>query len=326
MHYFITGGSGFIGSALVKRLLGDGHKVTVYDNNARGNVSRLPLDNPNLIFIEGDIRDVVKVIESSKDSTSFIHMAAINGTDNFYKHPELVLDVGIRGMLSAVEACRANGIKELVLASSSEVYQSPAIIPTPENVPLIIPDIENPRYSYGGSKIASELILQTYGRTGFDRAFTFRPHNVYGPDMGWKHVLPQFILRATELQKSVPQGVIPFKIHGDGTQTRSFIYIDDFIDALVLLLNLGKHLETYHIGTIDEVTIKDVAEKIGDFFGRKIKIEPGDKILGETSRRCPDIAKIKNMGFSPKVGLDEGLGKTIDWYINNQPLQSDGIR
>jgi len=326
MHYFITGGSGFIGSALVKRLLGDSHKVTVYDNNARGNVARLPLDNPNLIFIGGDIRDVPKVIESSKDSTSFIHMAAINGTDNFYKHPELVLDVGIRGMLSAVEACRANGIKELVLASSSEVYQSPVIIPTPENVPLIIPDIENPRYSYGGSKIASELILQTYGRTGFDRAFTFRPHNVYGPDMGWKHVLPQFILRATELQKSVPQGVIPFRIHGDGTQTRSFIYIDDFIDALVLLLQSGKHLETYHIGTIDEVTIKDVAERIGVFFGRKIKIEPGDKILGETSRRCPDIAKIKKLGFAPKISFDEGLEKTIGWYINNQPLQSDGIR
>jgi dTDP-glucose 4,6-dehydratase/UDP-glucose 4-epimerase len=326
MHYFITGGSGFIGSALVKRLLRDGNKVTVYDNNARGNVARLPLDNSNLIFIEGDIRDVVKVIESSKDSTSFIHMAAINGTDNFYKHPELVLDVGIRGMLSAVEACRANGIKELVLASSSEVYQSAAIIPTPENVPLIIPDIENPRYSYGGSKIASELILQTYGRTGFDRAFTFRPHNVYGPDMGWKHVLPQFILRASELQKSVPQGVIPFKIHGDGTQTRSFIYIDDFIDALVLLLKSGNHLETYHIGTVDEVTIKDVAEKIGDFFGRKIKIEAGDTVLGETSRRCPDITKIKGMGFSPKVGLDEGLRKTIGWYMNNQPLQSDGIR
>lgn len=326
MHYFITGGSGFIGSALVKRLLGDGNKVTVYDNNARGNVARLPLDNSNLIFIEGDIRDVAKVIESSKDSTSFIHMAAINGTDNFYRHPELVLDVGIRGMLSAVEACRANGIKELVLASSSEVYQSPTIVPTPENVPLIIPDIENPRYSYGGSKIASELILQTYGRTVFDRVFTFRPHNVYGPDMGWKHVLPQFIIRATELQKTFLQGVIPFKIHGDGTQTRSFIYIDDFIDALVLLLKSGKHLETYHIGTVDEVTIKDVAEKIGDFFGRAIKIEPGDPVLGETVRRCPDITKIESMGFAPKVSLDEGLGKTIGWYRNNLPLQSDGIR
>ena len=139
-------------------------------------------------------------------------------------------------------------------------------------------------------------------------------------------MLPQFILRATELQKSVPQGVIPFRIHGDGTQTRSFIYIDDFIDALVLLLQSGKHLETYHIGTIDEVTIKDVAERIGVFFGRKIKIEPGDKILGETSRRCPDIAKIKKLGFAPKISFDEGLGKTIGWYINNQPLQSDGIR
>ena len=326
MHYFITGGSGFIGSALVKRLLKDGNKVTVYDNNARGNVARLPLNDLNLIFIEGDVRDVDKVIKSCKDATSFVHMAAINGTDNFYKHPELVLDVGIRGMLSAVEACRANGIKELVLASSSEVYQSPTIIPTPENVPLIIPDIENPRYSYGGSKIASELILQIYGRSGFDRAFTFRPHNVYGPDMGWKHVLPQFIQRAAELHKSIPQGVIPFEMYGDGTQTRSFIYIDDFIDALVLLLRSGKHLETYHIGTVDEITIKDVAQKISNFFGRNIKIEPGDKILGETARRCPDITKIQGIGFAPKINLDAGLEKTISWYINNHQSQSDEIR
>jgi nucleoside-diphosphate-sugar epimerase len=326
MHYFITGGSGFIGSALVKRLLKEGNKVTVYDNNARGNVARLPLNDLNLIFIEGDVRDVDKVIKSCKGTTSFIHMAAINGTDNFYKHPELVLDVGIRGMLSAVEACRANGIKELVLASSSEVYQSPPIIPTPENVPLIIPDIENPRYSYGGSKIASELILQTYGRSGFDRVCTFRPHNVYGPDMGWKHVLPQFIQRAAELHKSIPQGAIPFKIYGGGAQTRSFIYIDDFIDALVLLLRSGKHLETYHIGTLDEVTIRDVAERIGRFFGRTLKIEAGDKIWGETARRCPDITKIQGIGFNPKISLDSGLEKTIDWYVDNYPSQSDDIR
>ena len=326
MHYFITGGTGFIGSALVKRLLKDGNKVTVYDNNARGNITRLPLSESNLIFIEGDIRDVDKVIKSSKGATSFIHMAAINGTDNFYSHPELVLDVGIRGMLTAIESCRANGIKEIVLASSSEVYQTPAIIPTPENVPLVIPDIKNARYSYGGSKIISELILQTYGKSGFDRAFTFRPHNVYGPDMGWKHVLPQFILRAFELQKSIPQGIIPFKIHGDGTQTRSFIYIDDFIEALVVLLKSGKHLETYHIGTIDEVAIKDVAHKIGDFFRRIIKIEPGQNIPGETVRRCPDITKIKEMGFDPLVSLDEGLEKTISWYINNEPLHLEGIR
>jgi nucleoside-diphosphate-sugar epimerase len=122
------------------------------------------------------------------------------------------------------------------------------------------------------------------------------------------------------------QGVIPFKIQGDGTQTRSFIYIDDFIDALVLLLESGKHLETYHIGTVDEVTIKDVAEKIGAYFGRSIKVEPGDPVIGETLRRCPDITKIKSMGFSPKVSFDEGLKKTIDWYMNNQSLQLNGLR
>ena len=326
MHYFVTGGSGFIGSALVKRLLKENNRVTVYDNNARGNINRLPVDNKNLVFIEGDIRDIKNLIRSSKEATSFIHMAAINGTDNFYNHPELVLDVGIRGMLAAIDACRENGIKEFVLASSSEVYQTPIIIPTPENVPLVIPDIKNPRYSYGGSKIISELILQNYGKSGFNRVLTFRPHNVYGPDMGWKHVLPQLIMRALELKRTIKNETIPLKIHGDGTQTRSFIYIDDFIEALIMLLKNGQNFETYHIGTNHEIAIKDLAYMIGDHLGIKIKLETSKNLLGETIRRCPDINKIRQIGFVPKVLLDEGLKRTICWYKKNEKNFSEGIR
>ena len=95
-------------------------------------------------------------------------------------------------MISVLDACRHHGIRELVLASSSEVYQTPPGIPTPENVPLSVPDPLNPRYSYGGGKIICELMAINYGRQGFDRVLIFRPHNVYGPDMGWEHVLPQF--------------------------------------------------------------------------------------------------------------------------------------
>ena len=136
-------------------------------------------------------------------------------------------------MLAVIDACRANDVGDLVYASSSEVYQTPPRVPTDEDVPLSIPDVRNPRYSYGGGKIASELIAMNHGRTGFDRVTIFRPHNVYGPDMGWEHVLPQFVLRAKELIAQHPDGVVPFPIQGDGSQTRAFIHIDDFTDGLI---------------------------------------------------------------------------------------------
>jgi dTDP-glucose 4,6-dehydratase/UDP-glucose 4-epimerase len=104
-------------------------------------------------------------------------------------------------MLSVIESCKVNNIKELVLISSSEVYQTPIIVPTPENVPLIIPDITNPRFSYGGGKIASELMLMNYCKKNFDKAIIVRPHNVYGVDMGFEHVIPQLIKKILFIKK-----------------------------------------------------------------------------------------------------------------------------
>ena len=104
---------------------------------------------------------------------------------SFYTKPELVLDIGIKGIVNVIEASISKGIKDFVLASSSEVYQTPPVVPTSENVPLVVPDPLNPRYSYGGGKIISELMAINYGRKYFDRTVIFRPHNVYGPDMGW---------------------------------------------------------------------------------------------------------------------------------------------
>src|SRR5262249_27716639 len=147
--------------------------------------------------------------------------AAINGTENFYKQPELVLDVGIRGCLAVVGACRRAGVAKLAVASSAEVYQTPGVVPTPEATPLMLPDSLNPRYSYGGAKIASELIAFNYGQQFFEKVQVFRPHNVYGPDMGWKHVVPQFIERALELRGKYGD-TAPFEMQGRGTDTRGF--------------------------------------------------------------------------------------------------------
>jgi nucleoside-diphosphate-sugar epimerase len=315
--YLVTGGTGFIGAALVKRLVSDGHSVRVIDNNFRGALSKLGEVINDIEFIEGDIRASDTVIRSAADIDSLIHLAFINGTEFFYSQPELVLDVGVRGMLNVIEACRKNGIGELVLASSSEVYQTPAVVPTDETAPLAIPDVLNPRYSYAGGKIISELIAINYGRQGFDRVMIFRPHNVYGPDMGWEHVLPQFILRAVDLIKAIPEGRLQFPIKGDGRQTRAFVYIDDFINGVVCMLDKGQHLNIYHIGNPEEKTIRDVAEKVVACFGREAEIITGPAPRGETPRRCPDISKLRQLGYEPRVSFNEGIIPTAHWYAEN---------
>jgi len=317
MHYIISGGSGFIGSALVKRLVSEGNKVTVLDNDSRGNSSRLDSVLNKITLVHCDIRNADEVIKASVGADSFIHLAAVNGTENFYKNPERVLDVGIRGMLSAIDACRANKIDELIFASSSEAYQTPKVVPTPEEVELVVPDVMNPRYSYGGSKIISELIAINYGRADFKRVMIFRPHNVYGPDMGWEHVLPQFILRAVRKIKECPSGKVPFNILGDGKQTRAFIHIDDFIDGIMLILKKGKHLQIYNIGNMEAVKIKDIAHKVINYFDREPNIINGETVHGETSRRCPDIKKMQDLGFCPKISFDEGLPSIANWYAEN---------
>ena len=157
-------------------------------------------------------------------------------------------------------------------------------IPTPEDVPLSVPDPLNPRYSYGGGKIICELMAINYGRQDFDRVLIFRPHNVYGPDMGWEHVLPQFALRLKRLCAEVPQGVIPFPIQGTGEETRSFIHIDDFAAALMLVLEKGQHLNIYHIGTEEERSIADAAHCVAEYFGRSMRIDPGAIAAGSTLR------------------------------------------
>lgn len=294
--------------------MSEGQQVRVLDNNSRGALEKLGSTLKKVEFIEADIRDNDAVKKAAKGVDSVIHLAFINGTEFFYKKPELVLDVGVRGMLNVLDACRANNVKDLVFASSSEVYQTPPKIPTDETAPLSIPDVLNPRYSYAGGKIISELLTINYGRTDFERVVIFRPHNVYGPDMGFEHVLPQFILQASELFKKTPDGPIKFPIQGDGSQTRAFCHIDDFIDGLMIVLDKGEHMNIYHIGNPEELTIEEVAKKVIEYFGRQAEIVEGPRAAGATPRRCPDISKLRNLGFSPKISFNKGLPSIIEWY------------
>jgi nucleoside-diphosphate-sugar epimerase len=316
----VTGGSGFVGSALVKALLRDGHAVRVLDDNSRGALRRLADVARDVEFVAGDIRDAAAVQAAMRGADEVQHLAFVNGTEFFYSAPELVLDVGVKGMLNVIEACRSAGVGTLVLASSSEVYQTPPKVPTDETAPLIVPDPANPRYSYGAGKIISEMIAINYGRKFFERVLIFRPHNVYGPDMGFEHVIPQFALRFRRAATANPGGKVPFEIQGDGRQTRSFCHIDDLVRGVMAMRQKGEHLGIYHVGTTEEVAIAELAHRVAAHAGREIELKPGPLPAGSTARRCPDISKLARLGYAPQVPLAAGLPPTLEWYWAHEHL------
>ncbi|MEJ2377535.1 MAG: NAD-dependent epimerase/dehydratase family protein [Pseudolabrys sp.] len=148
----------------------------------------------------------------------------------------------------------------------------------------------------------------------------FRPHNVYGPDMGWEHVIPQFALRLKKLADAQKQGVLPFEMQGTGQETRSFCFIDDLVAEVMVMRDRGEHLGIYHIGTTEEVTIAELARRVARAAGREIELVSGPLQAGGTPRRCPDISKLAKLGYKPAVPLDIGLKTTLDWYWRNAKL------
>lgn len=306
--FLITGGAGFIGRNIAESLLRNGYKVLIFDNNFRGKFKKIKFKN-KIKFILGDIRDRSKLFKCLKYVDAVIHLAYINGTKYFYSKPNLVLEVGVKGLLNVLDGCIKYKIKELYLASSSEVYQTPLKIPTKENEMLKVPDVFNPRYSYGVGKILTEIMGINLGRKFFKKLIIFRPHNVYGPDMGKEHVIPEFIDRFKKLKGK------KFKIEGTGKEIRSFIYIEDFVNALELIIKKGKHLNIYNIGTSEGISIRDLAFEISKILNKKIILKKTYLKKGGTKIRIPDIKKIKKLGFKPQYNLIKGVKKTL-WDRN----------
>ena len=151
--FLVTGGSGFIGSNISELLVKKNYNVKIFDDNSRGSIKKISKFKKKIKFIKGDIRNKKSLYKALKNTDAVIHLAYVNGTKNFYKMPVKVLDIAVKGILNVLEGCIKYKIKELYLASSSEVYQTPETIPTKEELILKIPNIYYPRYSYGGGKI-----------------------------------------------------------------------------------------------------------------------------------------------------------------------------
>jgi nucleoside-diphosphate-sugar epimerase len=316
----VTGGLGFLGAALTRALVQAGHEVRVFDNGSRGAERRLGDALAAVDVRIGDIRDPASVLAAVRGCEAAFHLAYVNGTRFFYEKPELVLEVGIKGMLNVLDACAQAGVGDLFVASSSEVYHNPPHVPTPEDVPLVVPDPRNPRFSYSGGKILSELMALHQGGKQLKRVVIFRPHNVYGPDMGWEHVIPELTLR----MRALPEGgeaPTPFPIQGSGAETRAYVYVDDFTRGLMLLVEKAEHLGVYNIGTMIETSVSDLALAIARCLNRRITVVPGEIRAGSPLRRCPDTSRIQALGFAPRVSLEEGLGRTVRWYHDHAAEQ-----
>jgi nucleoside-diphosphate-sugar epimerase len=303
----VTGGLGFIGRGLCASLASFGHEVVAFDNGWRTDAAAPEGVEP----VAGDVRDVSAVAAAVEGADVVVHLAAIQGTGNFYAMPELVLDVNVRGVLNVAEACAERGVQRLVFSSSSEVYGVPTEFPTPESASLQVPDPLNPRWSYGGSKILGELAVANLSRRHEFEFVILRYHNVYGPAMGWDHVIPQFIQRL-ELGKD-------FTIQGDGEQRRSFCYVDDAVVATVAatlepaaagsILNIGNPSQ--------EVTINELVQTLSRVSGKRIEPRHIPFEGGGTTRRVPNVSRAREvLGFAPTTSLDDGLARTYAWYAN----------
>jgi nucleoside-diphosphate-sugar epimerase len=303
----VTGGAGFIGRAIVELLLSEGEEVRVFDDFSRGNKSNLENLAAKVELVSGDIRDFSAIKKAMHKIDSVFHLAYINGTESFYSKPNEVFDVAIKGIQNLCEIVNAQGLERFFLASSSEVYQEPDVFPTPEDVALVVPNIYNPRYSYGLGKIVQEFYT-IHALKNVKYKTIFRPHNIYGPNMGFQHVIPELFLRMRS------ESTNTFLLKGDGSQSRSFCEIRDFISGLRLLLHNDVPCDIFNIGTTNEITIRELAYKISKLLNLDLEIHPGNKPLGETSRRLPDLSKIEQIGYYPAIDLDAGLATYYDWF------------
>ncbi|MDA4122230.1 MAG: SDR family NAD(P)-dependent oxidoreductase [Thaumarchaeota archaeon] len=326
MKVLVTGGAGFIGYHLALRLSAKGFDVQIAEDFSRGKTDRLFKEfakRKNVKVVRIDLTEKSEFSKLEKDVDVVAHLAAINGTKFFYEMPDQVIRVNLESLLNVIEWTVKSRAKKILFASSSETYagtmdRGECPIPTPEDVPLTIGDMKNPRFSYSISKIAGEAICRYYSEARGIKTVIPRYHNVYGPRMGFEHVIPELIMRMLRRED-------PFLIKGY-SQTRSFCYVDDAAGATVELLSKKScDGEVVNVGTQEEIAIEALAKKLFAIGGYHPTLKLEEPPKGSVARRCPDTTKIsKRLGWRPSVSLDDGLKLTFDWYRDNANVAAKG--
>ena len=315
----ILGAAGFIGFHLAKYLhLNCKSELLLIDNFSRGKPDKCFEELSNLDrvkFIELDLSLEASYIDLFLKNDIVINCAAYNGTQNFYSKPvQVIRNSGITAALAA-EFCAKAKVKNYVYFASSESYAGGVnlgftSVPTDEKVPLVIEDVNNPRWSYAASKTFGEVSTIANHHQFNLNFIILRIHNVYGPRMGFQHVIPDLIQKFKNGSTEV---------HGVD-ESRAFFYVED-LSQIVFSLIFSRGIKNnciYNVGSTKEIKVEHLAQMILKEMGLALPIKPMPSFTGSVSRRCPDTSLIKDQVDYQETDLKQGLKSTISWYLSNE--------
>ena len=311
----LTGGAGFIGTTLTRRLI-DENEIVVLDNLHRDALAGTDLGgHPNLTFVQGDVLDADAVRGTIRGATHLVHLAAIAGVDTVLESPVRTMRVNLIGTYNVLEAAHAtiDTVERLVDFSTSEVfgrhaYKVEEIHETAQG------SVGEARWTYAVSKLAGEHMAHAYFHEFGLPTCSLRPFNVYGPGQIGGGAIRAFIETVLAGEDMI--------IHGDGSQIRAWCYVDDLVDALLLVLERPEAVgEVFNVGNQRSVvTIFDLASRIRRLMGADVEIKFRPLHYTDVEMRIPNVDKARALlGWEPKVDLDEGLARTIAWYRERQP-------
>lgn len=297
MKAFITGGSGFIGLLLAKRLLEQGHEVKILD------LKKPEVQHEKLEFVNKSVND--EVSEDIKGCDIVYHFAALLGVNTSDELPLDTMRINLEGSVNVFKSAMEVGVKDIIFASSSEVYGNPRELPIQED------SAKGPVSAYGVSKLAAEIYAKAYNHDFDTNIKIVRFFNVYGPRQSNNFVVSIFLNNALQNK--------PLRVFGDGSQTRCFTYVEDAVDGVLKVVEKGKINEAYNIGNNHPTTMLQLAETIKEITGSKSKIVMAE--FGKDTRlrereidyRIPSISKMNALGWEPKTRIAEGIKKILAW-------------
>jgi UDP-glucose 4-epimerase len=311
MSYFITGAAGFIGSNVVDRLLANGETVVGYDNLTTGKKQFLdPASaNPNFRFVKGDLLDAGTLTQAMKGADFVFHLAANADVRFGTEHPERDLQQNTIATFNVLEAMRANGIKRMAFSSTGSIYGEPEVFPTPEDAPFPVQTS-----LYGASKLAAEGMIQAYCEGFGFQAYIFRFVSILGERYTHGHVFDFY-------QKLMAD---PTRLHvlGDGKQRKSYLYVHDCIDAMLLAIRvLNNKVHVLNLGHEEASRVNDsigwIAERLG--VRPELTYSGGERgWIGDSPFILLDTRRIRALGWKPKMSIREGILRTVDWLAANR--------
>jgi len=311
MPYFITGAAGFIGSNVVDRLLANGETVVGYDNLTTGKMRFLDpaTAHPNFRFVSGDLLDVETLTPAMKGADFVFHLAANADVRFGTEHPERDLQQNTVATFNVLEAMRANGIKRMAFSSTGSIYGEPEVFPTPEDAPFPVQTS-----LYGASKLAAEGMIQAYCEGFGFQAYIFRFVSILGERYTHGHVFDFY-------QKLMAD---PTRLHvlGDGKQRKSYLYVHDCIDAMLLAIRvLNNKVHVLNLGHEEASRVNDsigwIAERLG--VRPELTYSGGERgWIGDSPFILLDTRRIRALGWKPKMSIREGVLRTVDWLAANR--------